>query len=81
MSMNNVLVMAVDNRVWFDSQSLIDYLRDMEQQAKDHLACAREEEDRRKEVAALAISDALRQVSDGLVLTSMSAMETIRGRR
>lgn len=79
--MNNVLVMAVDDRVWFDSESLIGYLRHMEEQAATHLAKAREEEDRRKEVAALAIGDALRQVGDGLVLTSMTAMETIRGRR
>lgn len=76
-----VLVLAMDDRIWVDSESLIMYLREVEETAMKHYADAREENDNYKAVAAYSSGDAIRQITDGLVLTTMHAGETIRSRR
>jgi hypothetical protein len=41
----SVLVLAMDDRIWVDSDSLIHYLREVERQAQEHLVLAQERED------------------------------------
>jgi hypothetical protein len=78
---NNIVILAVDNRIWIDSDSLISYLRDVEIQAGLHLDHAEEQGDYRKALAAYSVGDSIRQIADGLVLTAMVANDTIRSRR
>lgn len=78
---SSVLVLALDDRIWLDSDSLISYLREIERQANAHYADAEVELDEHKAVAAYSTGDMVRQIADGLVLTTIAAAETIRGRR
>lgn len=71
----------MDDRIWVDSESLITYLRDVEETADKHYKEARVDGDERKAVAAYSSGDIVRQIADGLVLTTMYAGETIRSRR
>jgi len=77
----DVLVLATDDRIWFDADSLIRYLRDVEGMANGFFLEAEREGEFSKAVAAHATGDLMRQIADGLVLTSMTAAETIRSRR
>lgn len=77
----NIVILAVDNRIWIDSDSLISYLRDVEQQAALHSHDAEEHGDYRKALAAYSVRDSIRQIADGLVLTAMVANDTMRSRR
>lgn len=63
----SITVLASLDRVWFDSQSLISYLREVEL-----WAIANESDD------AAAV---MQRVADGLVLTSLVASDEIRSRR
>lgn len=76
-----VLVLFADDHLWFDSQSVIDYMRKIEIQAEQHFAEAKKEHDFEKAVAAHASKELARQIADGFVLTTMSAQERIRVRR
>lgn len=78
---NNIVILAVDNRIWIDSDSLISYLRDVEIQAGLHFNNAEEQGDYRKALAAYSVGDSIRQIADGLVLTAMVANDTMRSRR
>jgi hypothetical protein len=78
---SGVLVLAMDDRIWLDSDSLISYLRNVEQQAQGHFEDAQRESDGPKAVAAYSSRDVVQQIADGLVLTTMVAAETVRGRR
>lgn len=77
----NVLILAIDDRIWIDSDSLIAYLRDVESQAAIHSHLAEEEGDYKKAIAAFSVGDSIRQIADGLVLTAMVANDTMRSRR
>lgn len=77
----SVLVLSLDDRIWLDSDSLIAYLREIERQAQAHYKVAETELDGPKAVAAYSTGDMVRQIADGLVLTTIAAAETIRGRR
>lgn len=78
---NDVLVLAADEKIWFDADSLIRYLREVEAQASRHCENAKAEGDGAKAIAASAANDLIRQIADGLVITSMTAAEEIRSRR
>jgi len=78
---SNIVILAVDGRIWIDSYSLISYLRGVETQADAHRLMAEDQGDYRKAVAAYSVGDSIRQIADGLVLTSMVADDTIRSRR
>ena len=78
---NTVVVLAIDDRIWFDATSLVDYLRDLEKQAQGHMEQAKEEQDYDRALAAYSASESIRQITDGFVLSSITAAETIRGRR
>ena len=78
---DHVLVMATDDRIWFDADTIIAYLRGlqercgaMEDEAVEHHAFMAAH-------AAYAVGDILRQIADGFVLTSMTAAEAVRERR
>lgn len=77
----DVTVLVMDGRVWFESVSLVDYLRELQRQARLVACDAEEIMDLDRIVAAVAVEDAFGQVVDGIVLTSMSAAEEVRGRR
>jgi hypothetical protein len=77
----SVLVMALDDKVWLDSDSLISYFRAVEMQARAHFEDAQRESDEQKAIAAFSSQDLIRQIADGLVLTTMVAAETVRDRR
>ena len=82
MSINNdLLILAVDDRIWIDSESLIAYLRGVEAQAGMFLEQAKQEEDYQKAVAAFSVGDSVRQITDGLVLTALVAGDQIRSKR
>lgn len=78
---SDVLVMVVDRKVWFESQSLVDYLKGVQRQANEVAVEAEESGDVERLVAGVAVEDALRQIMDGVVLTSIHAAEEILGRR
>lgn len=78
---DNILILAVDNRIWIDSDSLISYLRNVETQAVAHSGDAEDRGEYAKALAALSAGDSIRQIADGLVLTAMVANDTIRSRR
>jgi hypothetical protein len=77
----SVLVLAMDDRIWVDSDSLIEYLREVERQAQEHLVLAQERQDQPTAVAAYSSGEMVRQIADGLVLTTMVAHDKIRTKR
>ena len=77
----SVLVMLLDDRVWIDSNTLISYLRIVEDQASRHIEEAIEASDKGKEFAAFGGREVARQIADGIVLTTMTANEEIRAKR
>ena len=77
----SVLVMLLDDRVWIDSDSLISYLRNIEDQASEHIEEAKQASDTGTEVAAFGGREVVRQIADGIVLTTMTANEEIRAKR
>lgn len=77
----DVTVLVMDNRVWFESGTLAQYLREVQRQAKEQATSAEACDDMTMAVAAGAIEDAMGQVSDGIVLTAMEASMTIADRR
>ena len=78
---NTVVVLAMDDRIWFDANTLVNYLRDLERQAQTHMAEAKEEQDYDRALAAYSASESIRQITDGFVLSSITAAEPIKGRR
>lgn len=78
---SSVLVLAMDDRIWVDSESLIAYLREIEQQAHRHMELAQDREDQPTAVAAYSSGEMVRQIADGLVLTAMVAGDRIKEKR
>jgi hypothetical protein len=78
---SDLLVLSVDNKIWLDSDSLISYLRNVEEQARSHFNAAQINGDDRAAAAAFSVGDSVRQIADGLVLTTMVASDKIRSRR
>jgi len=78
---SSVLVLAMDDHIWVDSESLILYLRQVEQQSQDYLETARECGDAQTALAAYASAETVRQIADGLVLTALMAGDKVRTRR
>ena len=76
-----IIVLAADNHIWLDSDSLISYLRFMEIQAQKTCEDARSVADFSRAVAAYTSQDVIRQIADGLVCTSMTMAEKVRSRR
>lgn len=79
MSALTLMVMA-DQRVWVDADSLVTYLRGLEEQGLDQAEQARDEGLPHKFVAALAVKDAVRQIADSVILTTMEAREEVSSR-
>ncbi len=78
---NAVTVLVLDDRVWFDGDTLVRFLRGMQEHAAASADHAELQRDDRVHVASWAVSDALRQVADGLVLTQFAAHEEMSARR
>lgn len=78
---SSVLVLAMDDRVWLDSDSLVAYLREIERQAHEHMENAQQNRDEARAVAAYSSGEMVRQIADGLVLTTMVASDKIRTKR
>lgn len=77
----SVLVLSLDDRVWLDSDTLVAYLREVEQQAYEQAEEARDRADDVRAVAAYASSQTIRQIADSVVLTAMTAGDKVRERR
>ena len=77
----SVLVLALDDRIWVDSDSLISYLREIEILARDHMELAKLHDDAERAVAAYSSGEMVRQIADGLVLTTMVANDKLRAKR
>lgn len=71
----------MDDRVWLDSDSLVAYLREIERQAQEYMQAAREDHDDARAVAAYSSGEMVRQIADGLVLTTMVANDKLRAKR
>lgn len=67
MSHGSITVLASCDRVWFDADSLVAYLREVESWARDS--------------GGDATAAVMQRVTDGLVLTSLVASDEIRSRR
>lgn len=78
---SNVLILAIDDRIWLDSDSLIAYLRNVEDQARGYLDEAEKMGDQRKAIASFSVGDSIRQIADGLVLATLVAGDTVLSRR
>lgn len=78
---SSVLVLAMDDRIWVDSESLIAYLREVEDQAQRFQDSAQEHGDIERAAAAYSSKEMVRQIADGLVLTTMVAGDQVRSRR
>jgi hypothetical protein len=78
---SDLLVLAIDDHIWLDSESLISYLRSVERMTQNHLDAARRDCDESGALAAYSSQDMVRQIADGLVLTTMTASEKLRSRR
>lgn len=78
---SSVLVLAMDDRIWLDSETLISYLREIESQAQHHMQAAQTREDQSTAVAAYSSGEVVRQIADSLVLTTMVAGDRIKEKR
>lgn len=78
---SSVLVLAMDDHIWVDSDSLISYLREVERQAHTHMEIAQRDRDEARAVAAYSSGEMVRQIADGLVLTTMVAGDKVRAKR
>ena len=74
------LMVMPDHRVWIDADSMIAYLRYLERQGADHALKARDIGNTSSFIGAVAVKDALGQVADSVVLTSMEAREEVGSR-
>jgi hypothetical protein len=75
-----MLIVQGDNTVWIDADSLIQYFRAAEAQGKE-LALSMFTQDPVSYAAAMATSDAFRQVADSLTVTCVQASTTMGERR
>ena len=72
MSGEVVVIVTPSGGIWFDALTLIAYLRDREQQMaamSNHPST-----DRAETLAALSMGDAIRQIADGLTLSTMAVL-------
>lgn len=82
MSVKDLTMMVMpDERMWIDSDSLVEYLRMVQQQANDQAEAAYTAGKMPQYAAGMAVQDILRQIADNIVVTGMAAREEIRGRR
>jgi hypothetical protein len=73
MSADVVVIITPSGGVWFDGVTLIEYLRSREKQVTslaNHPATGRAEA-----LSALSMGDAIRQIADGLALSTMEALD------
>lgn len=70
-----------DHRVWIDADSMVEYLRMVQQQGQDEAAKAHENGESYQYAGAMAVQDVIRQIADSLVVNGMAAREEIAGRR
>jgi Mg2+ and Co2+ transporter CorA len=81
MTQEHVVVLATDDRIWLDADSVVAYLRLLQQKSDDMKRVALEHNAIPQAHIAYAVGDILRQIADGFVLTSMTAAEAVRERR
>lgn len=75
-----ILMVQGDNTVWIEADSVIQYFRKAEAQGRE-LALDMFARDPVSYAAAMATSDAFRQVADSLVVTCVEASTTMGERR
>lgn len=75
------MVLATDDHIWFDADSIVAYLRTLQQKSDEMQREALADNAIPQANIAYAVGDILRQIADGFVLTSMTAAEAVRERR
>lgn len=82
MPMRDLTLMVMpDGRVWIDADSMVDYLRSVEQQGIGEATRACNRGEALQYAGAMAVQDIVRQIADSLVVNGMAAREEIAGRR
>lgn len=81
MSKDITLMVQGDHSVWVNADSMIEYLRKVVEEGRGHGRIAYDRGDPYTYTAAMAVSDAVQQIADGLAVTCMEAHETVRGKR
>lgn len=75
------MMVMPDEKMWIDSDSLVSYLRMVQQQAQDQADVAYGRGETHHYSAGMAVQDIIRQIADNIVVTGIAAREEIRGRR
>ena len=66
-------------RVWIESGAFVEYLRMIERRGVEQATAAYEARDLVTYAGLMAIQDTVRQIADSIVVTAMSAQDTVRG--
>jgi hypothetical protein len=66
-------------RVWIETNAFVEYLRMIEQKGTEQAAAAYEAKDLVTYAGLMAIQDTVRQIADSIVVTAMSAQDSVRG--
>lgn len=67
-------------RVWIECDAFVEYLRMVERNGIAAAVVAYEKRDSLTYAGLMAVQDTVRQIADSLVVTSMEAQDTVRGR-
>lgn len=66
-------------RVWIETGAFVEYLRMIERKGAEQAAAAFEAKDLVTYAGLMAIQDTVRQIADSIIVTAMSAQDTVRG--
>lgn len=66
-------------RVWIETGAFVEYLRMIERKGASQAAAAFESKDLVTYAGLMAIQDTVRQIADSIIVTAMSAQDTVRG--
>ena len=66
-------------RVWIETGAFVEYLRMIERKGAEQAAAAFESKDLVTYAGLMAIQDTVRQIADSIIVTAMSAQDTVRG--
>jgi hypothetical protein len=75
-----MMVEPGNHRVWIESNAFVEYLRMIERKSLGQADGALEARDLVTYAGLMAIQDTVRQIADSIVVTSMSAQDSMRSR-
>lgn len=74
-----MMVEPGNHRVWIECDAFVEYLRMVERKGHAAANAALDSQDPTMYTGLMAIQDTVRQIADSLVVTAMSAQDTMRG--